>query len=376
MIAINIKNSSGVDRVAFLRGIFSAGIYDSTRVNLIGSKSDCTAGRLGTPDCLTPTTLFFPLTAGSSKTLILHDNDTLVSAVVWLAPDIGSILAKGPMYQNTSEFTIGNTVSFDLSCVEGFSGNMSTTWKPESSNDVVAIKCVATKPDKLKIYNLNKMNAVLPPKAIGDTTDSRTLDDCPAAWANDAYCQHECRKFHAAEYSDPDSYCGWLYENKCQAYCWALDELMCVNETCGYGGDQQPAANGSDTYNKGYTPNVYSCGAVRNSAIQGGGTWWPTKGCDNKKVNGVLTNPQPQRENGAFTIEFLSTPWLTNATAEPLPQGFPFNTWSTCSQKFNGDSGGGGGSGSKTIMGFEWWVWLIIVIVAAIVIMGLLSLFF
>ena len=82
--------------------------------------------------------------------------------------------------------------------------------------------------------------------------------------------QHRCRQWYAQSYLSDESYCGWLYANQAQTYCWAMDdseltcpwqeysaecrlvhyilqhidnsteEWQCTDGSCGYGGKDQP----------------------------------------------------------------------------------------------------------------------------------------
>ncbi len=85
-----------------------------------------------------------------------------------------------------------------------------------------------------------------PSCSLEDIKDDACLAQCPADIANDVCGQHACRKYYYNQSFDcndnprEDTYCGWLSKTKCQGYCWPMDEFICKNSNCGYGGDGQP----------------------------------------------------------------------------------------------------------------------------------------
>jgi len=134
---------------------------------------------------------------------------------------------------------------------------------------------------------------------------------CPGPLVDNPCGQHRCRVWYAKQYEDPTSYCGWLYSEGAQTYCWAMDEWKCVDATCGYGGADQPKKDCSSKYPKDAPANTYSCGHGGNMPGPKGKQWWTSgPGCVDKEVQGVPTNPAPPRQGGRISISFENLPWL------------------------------------------------------------------
>lgn len=51
---------------------------------------------------------------------------------------------------------------------------------------------------------------------------------CSHCWSN--WGQHRCRQWYAASYASVESYCGWLFSNHAQTYCWAMDDSKLAAE--------------------------------------------------------------------------------------------------------------------------------------------------
>ena len=51
---------------------------------------------------------------------------------------------------------------------------------------------------------------------------------CLHFWSN--WGQHRCRQWYAASYASVESYCGWLFSNQAQTYCWAMDDSKLAAE--------------------------------------------------------------------------------------------------------------------------------------------------
>jgi len=151
---------------------------------------------------------------------------------------------------------------------------------------------------------------------------------CPAPMANHALGQHQCRVFYADSYKKVDGYCRWLRDEKAQAYCWAMDELTCTDDKCGWGGQHQPTGYAqveqtAPDVSKAANPEArekmlgdwaahYSCGSAEQPGV--GVQWWvdaASLGCVDKAVQGQGTNPQPVRMGGDLLIEFKHLAWLT-----------------------------------------------------------------
>lgn len=138
---------------------------------------------------------------------------------------------------------------------------------------------------------------------------------CPGSLVNSVCGQHRCRMWYAEKYADITSYCGWLYTNGAQTYCWAMDEWQCKDTSCGYGAADEPNQECTSSMPSDAAANTYSCGHMSQgtSLPDGkGGSYWGNSGpgCHDKLVNGVPTNPQPARNGGRIEMKFINLPWL------------------------------------------------------------------
>lgn len=339
--SIVIQNDEWSDGVVFCRGpggglgkvYLDAGMSQT----VVNSELDCKAGSHaaaqfgeGVPNDVT---LAIGLARGANRTVYLAADGTWTSGACWFQ-DVESnkqmSVAKGPQYMSQIEWTIqqsgqGN-VWYDLSSVEGVSGGISMDYMDEDGNLQTAI----AEPARFNgsVLRVESAPGIGFPTVFADkhhygacncSTYSSTneachadscLAGCPGSIVNDACGQHHCRKWYAERYASTSSYCGWLYGEGAQTYCWAMDEWVCTDVTCGYGAAGQPAADCSDLP-QGAEPNTFSCGHGTNIKGSTGQTWWSNgEGCSDKSVGGVPTNPSPSRRGGVILVRFINLPWL------------------------------------------------------------------
>jgi len=340
---LNVVNHEFDDGVAFCRGpvgIANVFLDEAMTQPAAGSDYDCTSGSSpaakewgqGVPDGVT---LALGLKRGESISLYIAANGTWVSGTCWFQDATSNkkqTLAKGPQYQSQFEFTItesgSGVVSFDVTSVEGVSGGLTMTYTDSEGN---AVNDVAI-PGKFEGDTLQIVEApgygfptVLSNKwTAGDCTcakfdvDSEECNTdacyagCPSSLADDFCGQHRCRQYYAKQYMSNTSYCGWLYKENSATYCWAMDEWLCIDETCGYGAADQPAQDCSSTYPADAAVNTYSCGHVMNQPSgEKNALWWTEGlGCEDKVVVGVPTNPNVARWGGTVDMIFEDLPWL------------------------------------------------------------------
>lgn len=342
---MTIINNEWSDGVVFCRGplqgslshVFIDGDLTQTVVHsdldcsIPGTKATEQWG-IGVPS---GTTLALGLRRGEQTTLYIHPNGSWPSGACWFQDETSNkrvSMAKGPQYMSEVEFTIQQSgrgqVYYDMSSVEGVSGGITMNY----TDDLGRTQTDVAVPGKFRGKKLKVLRA----PGVGFPTvlsDKNTLGACTcAAWdegdaeCNSAAClagcpgslvenacgQHRCRVFYAEKYQDPMSYCGWLYEQKAQTYCWAMDEWRCTDLSCGYGGPGQPEDNCSSPLPPDAAANTYSCGHGTRlpSGISGEFFWSDGPGCVDKLVKGVPTNPAPARVGGRITMSFESLPWL------------------------------------------------------------------
>ena len=324
---ITILNNLSESGIFFLRGQSINGLYlDSryTQTIVNDSKYDCTGEKtpyycVGLPN----RTFFFHIPAGKKQDLYLKDSDSISSGVVWYSPD-GSktITSGGPEKQAEAEFTISNVVSYDLTFVEAISCGIKMTYTPDGGQPV-EVSCVPNKPENLDIDTSLGYPTILSDKYTG-TPEHRDMAGCSADMANTVCGQHKCRSYMANLYKDRNSYCGWLSENKCQGYCWAMDEWKCTDERCGYGEHEDWPKDCSVFKNDmGAASNTYSCGKNPQKGLDGTQYWGNNNmGCVDKIVDGKPTNPEPKRKGGTFVLEFVNLKWMSGKPSpSPSPHG-------------------------------------------------------
>lgn len=343
-LVMHLVNREFSDGVVFCRGPSNdlRGVFlDPARTqSVVESPVDCSNENsaaaqtwgAGVPDL---TTLCIGLKKGESIDLYFPPASNWPSGTCWYqdaASNKVQSLCKGPMYQSQVEFTITTVVSWDLTSVEGVSGGLTMNYTDQdgTTENVVAI------PPKFKGNKLviSKAPGAGFPTVLADKHHYGTCDcpsfspssascnndacftGCPSSLADNACGQHRCRQWYAQSYSSDESYCGWLYANQAQTYCWAMDEWQCTDGSCGYGGKDQPNQDCSDVLsdpNVGSRANVYSCGQQKDQKASHGYWWEHGVGCVDKKVNGVPTNPIVPRKGGQIRISFDNLPWLHKA---------------------------------------------------------------
>jgi len=341
MLVMHLVNREFSDGVIFCRGPSTelGGIFlNAERTqSVVGSHVDCSNENsaaaekwgAGVPDL---TTLCMGLKKSESIDLYFPHASNWPSGTCWFQDTESNkvqSLCKGPMYQSQVEFTITTVVSWDLTSVEGVSGGLTMNYSDAfgQTENVVAIP-PKFEGDKLFI---SKAPGIGFPTVLADkhrygscecTAFSPTLESCnndacftgcPSSLADNACGQHRCRQWYAASYASVESYCGWLFSNNAQTYCWAMDEWQCTDESCGYGAIDQPnqdcIAILADP-NVGQRANVYSCGQQKDQKASHGFWWEHGVGCVDKKVKGVPTNPIVPRKGGRIDISFDNLAWL------------------------------------------------------------------
>jgi len=359
---IILKNSTGVSGIMFLRGIGMNVLnyngqniaedpnYDCTTYS--GEQSTSKYGCVPYGDTGSKRTFYFNVEDGQQIELTLPEDQECGSGNVWFVPDTDTradnVKGGGPgsglnaQEQFEMNIPIRGDIYFDLTLVEGIQAGVRASYTRDD-DEQISITCIPNEKPSLNIYERDGV-----PRILSDKNDPsydekyRDLAGCPGSY--DTACkQHECRSQMAASYQNPDSYCSWLLKSKCQGYCWAYDEWMCKDQSCGYGQADQPPSPDSpdfqDVCNQmlsipGYASNVYSCGKGTNLSAPNQGKWWTNgPGCEDKTVNGQPTNPVLGRENGTLFIEFVNLPWLS---PPPTQDWHMCKTDGTCEDKQSG----------------------------------------
>jgi len=342
---MTITNNEWSDGVVFCRGpvqdsLAKVFLDEAMTKSVIHSEKDCSVPGsaiakeygAGVPG---GTTLALGLKRGESTTLYIAADGGWPSGACWFQDSASNSIvsmAKGPQYMSEVEFTIEKSgkgaVWYDMSSVEGVSGGITMNYTDNHG----ATQTDVAVPGKFKGNALK----VVPAPGIGFPTvlsDKNTLGacvcdvwdvdskecnsdacfaGCPGSLVDNPCGQHRCRTFYAKKYKEASSYCGWLYDEKAQTYCWAMDEWQCTDETCGYGGEDEPKADCSSKLPADAAANTYSCGHGTN--LPSGNSsklfWTKEAGCVDKMVKGVPTNPAPKRFGGRISISFENLPWL------------------------------------------------------------------
>lgn len=342
---ISIINNDWADGVVFCRGPVQGTmglvfVDEEMTTSVVRSQLDCAVPGsraalqwgVGVPQ---GTTLALGLKRFEETTLYIHPNGSWPSGACWFqdaASNQRTSLAKGPRFMSQVEFTIqpsgSGQIFYDLTSVEGVSGGVTMNY----TDDLGKLQTCVAVPAKFSGSKLS----VVPAPGIGFPTvmsDKNTLGECnclywnrddpacntdaclascPGNLVDNACGQHRCRVFYSKQYEDSTSYCGWLFGQNAQTYCWAMDEWVCTDKTCGYGAPDQPEADCTSPLPPNAAANTYSCGhgTEQPSGTPGQLFWTSGPGCVDKFVQGVPTNPAPSRLGGRITLSFESLPWL------------------------------------------------------------------
>jgi hypothetical protein len=205
------------------------------------------------------------------------------------------------------EWTIGEShIYYDISAVEGLCGGYSMSWFPDNKkspkSEFTDVTCrvpgsgnLASDKEKFYLEDINADEICVP-----GTKNPACLAACPFKKGADKMACHNWIK--KTSY-DSGGYCGKLYDNKCQAYCWAYDEMMCPSgDTCTYDRNGNPVLpEGKLSYN----PMDHS--KHDNMA-------WKT-------IDGARTTPAVKREKGTLIVEFYPKGDLSSL--KPIPYKTP-----------------------------------------------------
>mmetsp|Transcript_64056 Transcript_64056/g.179212 ORF Transcript_64056/g.179212 Transcript_64056/m.179212 type:complete len:456 (+) Transcript_64056:45-1412(+) len=346
--SMQLINNEWSDGVVFCRGPVEGtlrGVFKDASLSQTVVKSDLDCAVPGSPAAVRwgegvpqGSTLAIGLKRGQSHCLYIAPDGQWPSGACWYQDEASNkamSIAKGPQYMSEVEFTIQENakgqVWYDMSSVEGVSGGITMNYTDArgrtQTDTAVPGPFVGSTLKVVRAPGIGFRTVLSDKNFLGACTCDKwdPLDPvcnsdacragCPGSLVDNACGQHRCRTFYAQRYKDHTSYCGWLYEQKAQTYCWAMDEWRCVDEHCGYGGPDQPAENCSSKLPAGAPANSYSCGHGTNlpSGVPGKNFWTNGPGCKDKMVVGVPTNPAPPRDGGRITISFESLPWLHEA---------------------------------------------------------------
>jgi hypothetical protein len=362
-VTVSLVNRLAEHATVFFRarGLTHVSLNANFSDNLVGdAQHDCSKGKtVGGVPCANDdnTTLFFPLAEHESVDLYFRASDVARSAVVWASPDSATrVSAGGPSRQSQAEFDMAATqIVFDVTFVEAVSCGVVVAYYAAGATqpDKIA-RAVPTTPlgrYDVQISRLNNVPVVLSNKYAETNASRRLLAECPAELANNACGQHRCRVYYATLMHTGHSYCNWIQDTGCDAYCWAMDELRCTDPSCGYGRADQPRQLDGDGMAAGncnvpaqvsrgpgqaplWAANDYSCGAIANlpqppvgwapsassppTTVSGTATWWTS----NSSVGCVPnTNPRTQMlplqtatrgaAGGTLVVSFENLPWLS-----------------------------------------------------------------
>lgn len=166
--------------------------------------------------------------------------------------------AEGPMGFSSFEFNYNNKqFYYNISYVEGLSYNINTALYKDFITDPILSSCNLNKKpdslkDELKVYKYLGMNRILSSKynpkisdcqrsvekvceindakyLNSDNQDSNTeYDACGDNKGLSNIEKHKCRTHIAKKTIDGNTYCGYLFNQKCP-YCWAYGEQVCID---------------------------------------------------------------------------------------------------------------------------------------------------
>ena len=390
---ILVENTTGQNGVFFLIGICDSLFFVSdggaTETEMKDNTDyDCSRNLPGSPpyNCVPSSggksTFYFDIPINGSVLLRLKSGDGLSSGVLWFAPEGSNVdlISAGNSKQGISEFTLTTVVSVDISYVQGVSVGLQMKYKTatdETTIDIAAIPnqpCDYNHPGGLRITTPEDVQfptilsdfytATGESTFNGETYDNIELARCPGILADTSACtQNACRRFIAETYQKRGSFCDWLQYNEAQAYCWTLDEFICVESgtgkstDCGYSTDPNnsmgwPTDCSIFLPTSTYPTNVYSCGKGTDLPGPDAAVYWQEAGAIDKRVRGQPTNPNVAREGGTLTITFVDLPWIQNpgpnVPCDSLPPPTPPNPPNPPDPD---DGGGGSGNHTAAILG-------------------------
>jgi hypothetical protein len=266
-VTLNIQNKYSSKKTFYMRYHDGHGLTDENGVDV---PSELSGSKGGIP---------ITINANKSKKFTLGESGKIISGIIWMdttgrgwnkgAPD-----KSGPQC-SLLEFTIDDErVSYDISAVEGLCGGYEMKWTPDSG-PAKPENTVVCKP---KPSGKHKGKYIPSDKWIQSHSDNdRELAGCGGDKYDKRTGKPKCHEWIQKNSYTKGGYCQWLYDNKCQGYCWAYDEMKCSKPPCVYDKEGNPC--------KGPLDN-------------------DTCVTDSKKVDGSPTNPSPNREKGELLLVF------------------------------------------------------------------------
>uniref|UniRef100_A0A7S3X254 Uncharacterized protein n=1 Tax=Strombidinopsis acuminata TaxID=141414 RepID=A0A7S3X254_9SPIT len=368
-LAIVLKNNEYYDGVVFCRGLFDTAMEKV----LLGTAHDALAGPgedtkgatnssvwhskydVSLPGPMAErwgkgvanlSTLAFPLKRNQRQSLYLPKLCSTDEITCWFQDENSNArksLATGPEYQTVVKFTVTDKkVFFVIDSSEGVSGAIVTGYKDMEGNLQIAKMQPQNAPsgDELKVQKAPQYGfpTVLSSKhlvveecncPVQDHSKKCITDGClawcPDHFRLDACSMHNCRTWYAKTYANVSHYCGWLFSEKAQTLCWALDSIVCTDQKCGWGKSFEPVeCHDIDPHARTQQATDYSCGYMtwtddmrteitKQTDVDHGPEelWWKDgPGCVDKYVDNQKMMPSARRNDGVFMIFFDSLAWL------------------------------------------------------------------
>lgn len=323
----------------------------SSADNLIGDPYHDCSGALTTTTAAVPcappplTTLHFTVDPGVRVNLYFRSTPPFSSAEIWASSTTTTMTSPTRLSFVRVKFSSPRRMRFSATFEEAVSCGIKMRYSGGGTAAAAVVDAMPADPSNRGYDNtVAVVSSVVPSTKYTEQSSplNKLLAQCPSEVVSKSACsQHQCRVYYARQLASGTSYCNWIRDD-CggNAYCWALDQLICRDVSCGYAspetttataprqlangglgttfGDACDVPNEVDQSDHGLAPLWsavdYSCGGAVNLPRSGssGGPWWPTQTGCTPNTSAVTSVELPSSGgSGALTISFENLSWLS-----------------------------------------------------------------
>ncbi len=189
-----------------------------------------------------------PASAGVTASRNPENHTAIEFAVTVSAPAPGSV---GSRLSRSGAGSGRSRVEASVTCATGVSCGARVLYTPNGNPPTGDFQIEAVPRDPVGRYAVtvaerNGLRVAIADRYAETDPVRAALAACEAPELVSTACGiHRCRVYHAKRIAD-QGYCVWLRNDSSDSACWRLDDYMCQDESCGYGGTGQPPQLSND----------------------------------------------------------------------------------------------------------------------------------